>query len=87
MPSTWIGSNKYQFYKLLVWLNHGFENTISYIRNPCSTDLATAPEWYDYEQCIIIVWELWVADLNDVTFAMWEIVSDGDWNNIMVLMM
>ena len=29
MPSTWLGSDKYQFDKLLVWLDHGFEPTIS----------------------------------------------------------
>ena len=45
MPSTWLGSNKYQFDKSLVWLNHGFEPTISCPRDPCSTDSAMAPAW------------------------------------------
>ena len=43
MPSTWLGSDKYQFCKSLVWLDHGIEPTISHTQDQCSTDSATAP--------------------------------------------
>ena len=29
LPSTWIGSTQYEYYKWLVWVDHGFEPTIS----------------------------------------------------------
>ena len=44
MPSTWLGSDKYQFYKSLIWLDHGFNPTIFQTRGPCSTDSATMPD-------------------------------------------
>ena len=43
MPSTWLGSDKYQFDKSLIWLDHGFELTISRTRDPCSIDSTTSP--------------------------------------------
>ena len=43
MPSTLLGSNKHQFYKLLLWLDHGFEPTISHMWDRYSTDSVTAP--------------------------------------------
>ena len=43
MLSTWLGSDQYQLYKLLVWLDHVFELTISRTWDQCSTDLATTP--------------------------------------------
>ena len=42
MPSTWLGSDKFKLDKSLVWLDNGFEPTISRTREPCSTDSATA---------------------------------------------
>ena len=33
IPSTWLGSDKCQFDKALVWLDHGFEPTISRTRD------------------------------------------------------
>ena len=45
MPSTWLGSDKYKFDKSLVWLDHAFNLTISRTQDPCSTDLATSPQW------------------------------------------
>ena len=43
MPSTWLRSEKHQFYKPLFWLHHGFEPRISRTRDPCSTNSATMP--------------------------------------------
>ena len=43
MLSSWLGSDKYKFYKSLVWFDHRFKPTISHMRDPCSTDLATMP--------------------------------------------
>ena len=43
MPCTWLGSDKYQFYKSLVWLRHGFKPTVFSTRDPYSTDLSTVP--------------------------------------------
>ena len=43
VPSTWLGSDTYQFDKTLVWLDLEFEPTISHTRDPCSTDSATMP--------------------------------------------
>ena len=43
MLSTWLGSDKYKFYKPLVWLDHGFQHMISCTRNQCSTNSAIAP--------------------------------------------
>ena len=42
-PSTGLGSNKYQFYTSMVWLDNGFEPMISCTRDPCSTDSNTVP--------------------------------------------
>ena len=43
MPNTWLGSDKYQFDMLVLWVNHGFELMISRARVRCSTDSATMP--------------------------------------------
>ena len=43
IPNIWLGSDKHQFDKSLVWLDHWFESMISHTRDPCSTDSATAP--------------------------------------------
>ena len=43
MPSTWLGSDMYQFVKSLIWLVHGFEHTISPMRDQCATESATTP--------------------------------------------
>ena len=56
MPSTWIRSDKYQFYKSLVWLNHGIEPTISRTRDPCFTDPATAPSLLTTKTIITSYW-------------------------------
>ena len=42
MPSIWLGSDKYKLCTSLVWLDHGFESTISCMWGPCSIDSATA---------------------------------------------
>ena len=51
MPSNWLVSDMYQFYKSLVWLDYVFELMISHTRDPCSTDCHHArclPTWlYD----------------------------------------
>ena len=43
MLSTWLGIDKYKFYKSLVGINHRFERTISRMRVQCSTYSATLP--------------------------------------------
>ena len=43
MSSTWLGSDKWQFDRFLVWVDHGFEPKISRTRDPSSSDSATAP--------------------------------------------
>ena len=43
MPSIWLGSDKFQFHKSLVWFDHEFELMIPRTRVPCSIDSATAP--------------------------------------------
>ena len=54
MLNTWLGSNKYQFNKSLVWLYHGVACTISCTQDQCSIDSATSPcppSWYDLRCC------------------------------------
>ena len=48
MPSSWLGSDKYQFYKLLIWCDQGFDSTISCTQDPCFTESVTAPDRYCY---------------------------------------
>ena len=43
IPSTWLGSDKYQFYKSLAWFDHKFKTTVSPMQDPCSTDSSTTP--------------------------------------------
>ena len=66
MLNTWIGSDKYHFYKSLFCLNHGFEPTISYTWNQCSTDSATAPSTLKESP-------------NDVLFHPWLVMIQDDW--------
>ena len=42
-PNIGLRSDKYQFYKSLVWTDHGVDPTISRTREPYSTDSANAP--------------------------------------------
>ena len=60
IPGTWLGSNKYQFYKSLVWLDHWFKRTISCMRDECFTDSATAPS--QYVKCFWCIYN-WVRAL------------------------
>ena len=64
MPSTLLGgSGKYQFDKSLVWLEHGFEPTISRMWDQWSTNSANAPGIIYSLECI----QHWSNGLHNTT--------------------
>ena len=78
MLSTWLGSDKCQFVKSLVLLDHGFEPTIPYTRDQCSTDSARSQKIREkrFGESKMIVSEAGSGDVdNHVTSSTVKVVS------------
>ena len=54
MPNTWLGSDKYEFDKSLIW----FETMIFRMRDQSSTDSATAPGQREHVAETGLVWRM-----------------------------
>ena len=80
MPSTWLGSNKYQFYKSLVWLDNGFKPTISRTRDQCPTDSVTASDHRRDSQIKHNQFEHSVLLVFPVSLVSQEALTEWSWN-------